>query len=279
MQIELGDRSHDVTSRALVMGILDRPSEPSAHRGGPADLAGLHRQAEQLVADGADVLDIGGSTPGTGAEVTEQEELDSVVPTLEALHQRFDVPLSCDTSRASVARAAYGVGAVAADDRSGFADPDFLRAAAEAGATVITTHAGIPSRAVDPGPRDDVVADVRATLAEHGLRAEAAGIAPARIVVDAGLDLGKTWQESITLLRGSSILAGLGYPLRLSTSGATFLGDLLGLGPGERREATHAAHAVGVIGGCRILRAHDVRGARRVADVLAALVDGGVGRG
>ncbi|HUF31627.1 MAG TPA: dihydropteroate synthase [Acidimicrobiales bacterium] len=268
MQLQLGDRSHDVTSRALIMGILRHPSDPSSGHGEVRSLDHLHRQAEQLVAEGADVLDVGGPSPGAGAGVSEQEELDCVVPAVEALHQRFEVPLSCDTSRASVARAAYGAGAVVANDRSGFADPDYLAVAAAAGATVITTHVGVAT-----------VAEVAASLAKRGRSAEAAGLPPTRIVIDAGLDLGKTWRQSIALLRGSSVLAGLGYPLCLSASNATFLGTLLDLGTEERREASHAAHAIGVIGGCRILRAHDVRGARRVADVVAALVGDEVSRG
>jgi len=92
-------------------------------------------------------------------------------------------------------------------------------------------------------------------------------------VVDAGLDLGKTWQQSVALLRASDRLAALGYPVLLSASNKTFLGKLLGLEIDERRLASHAAHALGLRLGCRILRAHDVRGARRVADVIAAILE------
>jgi dihydropteroate synthase len=118
-----------------------------------------------------------------------------------------------------------------------------------------------------------VVAEVAAFLRDRAARAEAAGIPPERIVVDAGCDLGKTWQQSLVLLRRSADLAALGYPLLLSVSNKTFLGRLLDLEVGERREASHAAHALGIIGGCRILRAHDVRGARRTADVVAAILE------
>jgi dihydropteroate synthase len=118
----------------------------------------------------------------------------------------------------------------------------------------------------------DVVADVRRFLLERARAAEAAGIPQGRIIVDAGLDLGKTWQQSLELLRRSRELADLGHPLLLSASNKTFLGRLLDLDvvPGG---ASHAAHAVGIIGGCRILRAHDVLGARRTADVLAAVLE------
>jgi dihydropteroate synthase len=280
MRLDLGDRTHDLSTRALVMGILNRTPDSFFDRGATWDREAFFRRAEDLVAEGADLLDVGGVKAGPGPEVDEEEELDRVVPAIEQLRQRFDVPLSCDTWRASVARAAYAAGAVVGNDISGFADPDYLPAAAEAGATVVATHIRLGPRIPDPEPHyDDLVGEVAAFLAERARRAEAAGLAATRIVVDAGLDLGKTWQQSVTLLRASPRLARLGYPLLLSASNKTFLGRLLDLEVGERREATVAAHAVGVLGGCRILRAHDVRGARRVADVLAALLAGEPSRG
>lgn len=228
------------------------------------------------MADGADALDVGGVKAGPGPDVSEQEELDRVVPAIEALHSRFDLPLACDTWRASVARAAYSAGAVVGNDISGFADPDYLSAAAEAGASVIATHIRLGPRVPDPDPQyDDVVAEVSAFLAERGAQAEAAGIPKPRVMVDAGLDLGKTEAQSLQLLRASDQLAALGYVTYLSASNKRFLGHLLGTEVGARREASHAAHALGIRLGCRVLRAHDVRGARRTSDVVAALLEAG----
>jgi dihydropteroate synthase len=110
-------------------------------------------------------------------------------------------------------------------------------------------------------------------LLERARRAEQAGIPPERIVLDAGLDLGKTWQQSLELLRASDRLAALGYPLLLSASNKTFLGRFFDLEIDERDDASLAAAAVGVTLGCRIVRAHDVRGTRRVCDVLAAVLE------
>ena len=274
VQLVLGDRTHDLSSRALVMGILNRTTDSFFDKGAHYELAAFLRRAEQLVAEGADLLDVGGVKAGPGPEVTESEELERVVPAVAALRDRFDVPLSCDTWRASVAAAAYEAGAVVGNDISGFADPEYLTTAVAAGATVVATHIRLAPRVPDPAPvYDDVVAEVGAFLLERAGWAEAAGIPPDRIVVDAGLDLGKTWQQSLTLLRRSAKTAALGYPLLLSVSNKTFLGKLLDLEVADRREASHAAHAIGIIGGCRILRAHDVRGARRTADVLAALLE------
>ena len=126
----------------------------------------------------------------------------------------------------------------------------------------------------DPEPcYDDVVGAVATFLRDRAARAEAAGIPSDRIVLDAGLDLGKTWQQSLELLRASPALATLGYPLLLSASNKTFLGRALDLEIDERGDASLAAAAIGVAGGCRIVRAHDVRGTRRVCDVLAAVLE------
>ena len=275
MQLALGDRRYDVTTRALVMGILNRTTDSFYDKGAFFELDRFLSRADQLVAEGADVLDVGGVKAGPGPDVGEEEEFERVIPAVEALHARFDVPLSADTWRASVARAAYDAGAVVGNDISGFADPDYLTVAAKAGATVVATHIRLKPRVRDPEPvyPGGVVHDVRAFLAERAHRAEAAGIPPERIVIDAGLDLGKTTPQSVVLLRESQRFAELGYPLLLSASNKTFLGLFLDLGIEDRRDASLAAAAIGLIGGCRILRVHDVAGTRRVRDVLAAVLE------
>ncbi len=277
-RVALGPRTYDVTHRALVMGILNRTPDSFYDQGATYDLDPFFRRAEQLVAEGADLLDVGGVKAGPGPEVTEAEELDRVVGPLEALARRFDVPLSVDTWRASVARAAYAVGAVVGNDISGFADPDYLPAAAEAGATVVATHIRLAPRVRDPEPHyDDVVAAVRDFLLARAGQAAACGLGPERIVLDAGLDLGKTAEQSLTLLRASDRLAALGYPLLLSASNKTFLGVLLDLPIDQRREASLAAAALGVTLGCRVLRVHDVAGTCRVRDFLAAVSEASAG--
>ncbi|HWE56959.1 MAG TPA: dihydropteroate synthase [Acidimicrobiales bacterium] len=272
--LRLGQRTYDITSRALVMGILNRTPDSFYDRGRYWDFDSFLALAEQLVASGADLLDVGGVKAGPGPEVTEAEEMERVVPAIEALHARFDVPLSVDTWRASVAREAYRAGAVVGNDISGFADPDYLTVAAAAGATVVATHIRLGPRIPDPEPHyDDLVPDVLAFLLERAERARHAGLEDEQIVLDAGLDLGKTADQSLELLQASDRLVGLGFPVLLSASNKTFLGVQFGLEIGERAEATLAAHALGVSLGCRILRAHDVRAARRLCDALAAVMD------
>ena len=268
----LGPHAYDLATRALVMGILNRTRDSFYPPAATYDLDDFLRRAEQLVGAGADLLDVGGVKAGPGEEVTEAEELERVVPAIEALVARFGVPVSVDTWRAGVAEAAFAAGAWLGNDISGFADPRYLEVAARAGASVVATHIRLAPRVPDPDPHyDDVTGTVVAFLAERRDRALAAGIAPERVVLDAGLDLGKSTAQSLTLLRDSPTLAALGSPLLLSASNKTFLGDLFGLGVTERREASLAAVALGVLGGCRILRVHDVPGTVRVRDALAAL--------
>jgi dihydropteroate synthase len=274
VQLALGATRFDITHRAVVMGILNRTPDSFYDQGAYYEFDAFLRKAEQLVADGADFLDVGGVKAGPGEEVTEAEELERVVPAVEALAGRFDVPLSVDTWRASVAEACFEAGAVVGNDISGFADPDYLPVCAAAGASVVATHIRLAPRVPDPDPRyDDVVATVCAFLAERAERARAAGIPTERIMVDAGLDLGKTEAQSLVLLRASDRLTELGYPVFLSASNKRFLWTLLEVDRSSAGDATMAAHALGIALGCRILRAHDVRNGRRVADVMAAILE------
>jgi dihydropteroate synthase len=171
-----------------------------------------------------------------------------------------------------VARASFAEGAVMGNDISGLADPDYVVAAAEHGAAVVVTHIRLAPRVADPDPHyDDVVHDVARFLVDRAARARDAGIPVERIVLDAGLDLGKTAEQSLTLLRASPTLAALGYPLLLSASNKTFLGKVLDLELTERREASIGAAALGISWGCRVVRVHDVKGSCRARDALAAI--------
>jgi dihydropteroate synthase len=273
--LELGSNHRfDVTHRAIVMGILNRTPDSFFDQGSYFDLDSFVQKAATLVDDGADFLDVGGVKAGPGPEVTPQEELDRVIPAIEALRARFDIPISVDTFRAAVAREAYAAGAQIGNDISGFADPDYLPAAAEHGASVVATHIRLAPRIPDPQPvYVDVRREVVEFLRDRADRALAAGIPHARIMVDAGLDLGKSEAMSALLLRHSDDLVALGFPVFLSASNKRFLGVLTGAEVDDRREATWAAHALGIALGCRILRAHDVRGGRRVADVMAEILE------
>jgi dihydropteroate synthase len=162
---------------------------------------------------------------------------------------------------------------VVGNDISGFADPDYLPTAAAHGASVIATHIRLRPRVPDPEPHyDDLLGEVTAFLLSRARAAEAAGLPPECIALDAGLDLGKTPVQSAVLLRESDSLAGHGYVLLLSASNKRFLGELLGLEIDARRDVSLAAAAYGVAHGCRIVRVHDVAGTVRVCRMVEAIL-------
>ena len=272
--LQLGHRRYDITTRALVMGILNRTPDSFFDKGATWDWDAFWARADKIVGDGADLLDVGAVKAGPGPEVTEAEEMERLLPAVEGLRARFDLPVSVDTWRASVAAEAFRLGAVLGNDISGFADPAYLEVAAAAGAGVVATHIRLAPRVPDPEPvYSDLVGEVCAFLSDRAGRAVAAGIPRESVLVDAGLDLGKTPAMSLELLRSSAALAALGYPLFLSASNKGFLGGILGLEINERREATASAHALGITLGCRMVRAHDVLGTCRVRDMIAAILE------
>src|SRR5580765_2450059 len=269
----LGDQVLDLTSRTLVMGILNRTPDSFYDKGLTFELESLLQRAAALVQHGADILDVGGVKAGPGPEVGEAEELDRVVAPIAALHERFDVAISCDTWRASVLDEACKAGAVVGNDISGFGDPDYLAVAARHGASVVATHLRLTPRVADPEPHyDDLLGDVTAFLLDRAARAEAAGLTRAQIALDAGLDLGKTPAMSAALLRHSGALAAHGYTVLLSASNKRYLGELLELEIDDRRDASLASVAYGVMHACRIVRVHDVAGTVAVCRVTEALV-------
>jgi len=255
------------------MGILNRTPDSFFDQGATYGLDDLVRRAEQMVDEGADLLDIGGVKAGPGPEVSEAEEVDRVVPAVTAVRERVDIAISVDTWRAAVLDEACRAGAVVGNDISGFADPDYLRVAQERAASVIATHIRLAPRVPDPDPHyDDLLGEVRAFLVERARRAREAGLSADRIALDAGLDLGKTPAMSAVLLRESDVLADCGHALLLSASNKRFLGELLDLELDDRRDASLAAVAYGVAHGCRIVRVHDVAGTVRVCRVVEAVL-------
>ncbi len=240
------------------MGIVgDVPESFSGGRSGEAD--DYLRRAEGLVADGADTLDVGSIVSGAA---TEALELDRTVAAVAALHERFDAAISVRTESASVLQAGFVAGAVAAHDTSGFADPDYLPTAAAAGASVIASHPGPVHHAVGPDPSGAVCG----VLADLARRAEAAGIPSGRVLLGSGA-LDPTIASSLAVLRNLDSLSGLGWSVMLSAP-APSVGD-----SDDAAFATTAALALGIGQGARVVRTHDVKTARRVAAVMARLLE------
>lgn len=262
------------TGRPLIMGILNRTTDSFFDHGAYFDFDRFLAKAEELVDAGADVLDVGGVKAGPGDEVTLAMELDRVVPAVEALVARFDTVISVDTWRSEVLESALAAGAHVGNDISGFADPHYTAVAARFGAAVVATHIRLAPRVPDPDPvYDNVVADVCAFLADRATRAIADGVDPRSVIVDAGYDLGKTTPQSLQLFEATDRIAELGYPVLIACSNKGFLGDTLGLEVTERRMISIAAACHSYLRGGCIFRMHDVRGAVKALDTLAAILE------
>src|SRR4051794_26436253 len=175
----LGDEVHDLTTRTLVMGILNRTPDSFYDHGATFELDSLLQRAAVLVQEGADLLDVGGVKAGPGPAVGEAEELDRVVAPIAALHERFDVPISCDTWRGPLLAGACTAGAILGNDLSGLPAPEYPGVAAAHGGSVVATRIRLQPRVPDPDPRsDDLLADVPNFLQDRAARARAAGLAP-----------------------------------------------------------------------------------------------------
>jgi dihydropteroate synthase len=272
MHLDLGDRRFDITTEAIVVGILNRTPDSFYDQGEFWNFDAFLRLAEQHVNAGADILDVGGVKAGPGPEVTEQEELERVLPAIEALSKRFNTAISVDTWRASVAKGAYELGAVIGNDISGFGDPDYLPAAAAAGATVIATHIRLKPRVADPEPvYDDVVAAAIGDTVAYAERAVAAGVSRESVVIDPAHDFGKNTFHSLELTRRLDEMVATGWPVLVSLSNKDFVGETLDLPVGSRLTGTLAATAVCALAGARIYRVHEVVETRQTVDMVSTI--------
>jgi dihydropteroate synthase len=251
--------------------------------------AGLHLRVEDAIAhglrlasDGADLLDVGGESTRPGAaRVPEAEQIARVVPVIAGLRGRgLDLPISVDTTRAAVARAALAAGADLVNDVSALADdPDMGPAVAGAGVPVVLMHMrGSPADMARRAIYRDVVAEVAAELRQALGRARAAGIAEEQVVLDPGIGFAKTAEQSLAVLARVGELRALGRPLLVGPSRKSFIGGVTGAAVEDRLPGTLAAVAACVLAGVEMVRVHDVREARQAARVAAALRDAGRSR-
>ncbi|HET9598772.1 MAG TPA: dihydropteroate synthase [Anaeromyxobacteraceae bacterium] len=234
-------------------------------------------EAERLGAEGADLVDIGGESTRPGApEVPPQEEIGRVVPVIAALRARgFPLPISVDTRKAEVARAALAAGADLVNDVSALGDPDMAGAVRDAGVPVVLMHMrGTPADMASRAVYGDVVAEVEAELRQAMARAAAAGLPASRVVLDPGIGFAKTAEGSLRLLGGlSGMRRRLGRPLLVGPSRKSFIGKVTGAEVGDRLPGTLAAVAACVLAGVEFVRVHDVAAARQAARVAAAIRD------
>jgi len=265
-------RIRDVTlplGHTLLMGVLNVTPDSFSDGGKFIDPGTAIAHAREMTADGADIIDVGGEStrPGSTA-LSADEELERVMPVLRALAESAVAPLSVDTYKSAVARAALEAGATIVNDVWGFQrDPDMARVAADFGAGVVLMH----NRETVDGAID-IVADVTSFLARSLDLALAAGIAEDRIVLDPGVGFGKTPEQSAEVITRLGEIKALGFPVLLGASRKRFIGRLLGIeNPQDRLYGTLGAHLAGVQAGADIIRAHDIKPHRQALDVFDAI--------
>jgi dihydropteroate synthase len=262
---QLRTRTLEFPRRPLIMGIVNVTPDSFSDGGRFFDTNAAVAHALQLVADGADLLDIGGeSTRPYSEPVTADEELRRVLPVIEALATQVEIPISIDTSKANVARAAIEAGAEIVNDVTGLsADPAMIDLAVETGVGVCTMHMrGTPQTMQDNPTYVDVVREVREYLRERRDALVSAGIPHERICLDPGVGFGKTHDHSITLMRHCHEFHALGCPLLVGHSRKGFLGKLIGNKEADRTNATVGAALALAVQGLQIVRVHDVRPVR-----------------
>jgi len=261
-------RRLDYAGRTLVMAILNVTPDSFSDGGRSAALDDAVANAHRLVAEGADILDIGGESTRPGhTPVPAEEELRRVLPAVEALAS-LPVPLSIDTQKAAVAEAALKAGASLLNDIWGLmGDPDMARVAAAYDAGVVAMH----NRAtVDP--EVDIVADILGFFEQALERAARAGIRPERIALDPGIGFGKTFEQNLKALASLETFGRLGFPLLLGTSRKSLIGKVIETTPAERLPGTIASNVLGIRAGCAIIRVHDVAAHVQAARVTEAIL-------
>ena len=255
----------------LVMGVVNRTPD-SFFDGGRMDLSESVRFALDLVDDGAEILDLGAVKAGPGADVSEDEEMSRLLPLVGAVAAETGVPISVETSRPAVVEAAVDAGAAIINDVSGLADPGLAPAVARSGAGLIVMHNGGQLRGRPRHPvYEDIVEEVTRTWTALTGRAMNDGVARERIIVDGGLDFGKTTFHSLELVRRLGEQIRFGFPVLVAPSRKDVVGETLDLPVEERLEGSLSLAALSAYLGASIVRVHDVRASARAVHMAEAV--------
>lgn len=253
--MKIGNRDFDTANRTYIMGILNVTPDSFSDGGKYNQLDAALRHTEEMLRDGADIIDIGGESTRPGHTViTEEEEISRVAPVIEAVKSRFDTPVSIDTYKGAVAEAALQAGADLVNDIWGFKhDQKVAELTAKYNAACCLMHNR--HEAVYENFLEDMVKDM-----EECVRiARDAGVADDRIILDPGVGFGKTYENNLEAIHHVDILHRLGFPILLGTSRKSVIGLTLDLPADQRVEGTAATSVIGVMKGCAFVRVHDIR--------------------
>ena len=266
--MKIGKKIFDTEHRVYIMGILNVTPDSFSDGGRYLSMDSALFHAQEMVDDGADILDVGGESTRPGhVMISEEEEICRTAEVIENLKKNFDIPISIDTYKSRVAEVALAAGADLVNDIWGLKyDKDMAKVIAESGAACCLMHNR--KEAV----YSELVADVCADLAESVRLAEISGIGKERIMLDPGIGFGKTYEMNLEMLRRLGELKSMGYPILLGASRKSVIGLTLDLVPEERLEGTLATTVVAVMNGCSFVRVHDVKENLRAVRMTEAIL-------
>lgn len=266
--MRIGRKEFDTKNHTYIMGILNVTPDSFSDGGkyNHTDAALYH--AEEMIEDGVDILDVGGESTRPGhVQITDQEEISRIVPVVEAIKERFDIPVSIDTYKGNVARAALEAGADLVNDIWGLKyDINLAGIIAEYDAACCLMH----NR--EKAEYTDFIPDVLSDLQETVRLAKEAGIADDRIILDPGIGFGKTYEMNLEMLKKLQCMKELGYPVLLGTSRKSVIGLTLDLPVNEREEGTLVTTVLGIRSGCSFVRVHDVKANYRALRMTEAIL-------
>lgn len=273
--MKIGSREFDVRNRTYIMGILNVTPDSFSDGGKYNRLDDALFHVEEMLKEGMDILDVGGESTRPGYTlVSEAEEIERVVPVIEEVKKRFDVPVSLDTCKAKVAREGLKAGADLINDIWGLKyDGKMADVIAEKNVPCVLMH-----NRKEPDYKD-FLEDVKADLGESIEIARKAGILEDKMILDPGVGFGKTYEHNLQIIKSLNVLGQLGYPLLLGTSRKSVIGLTLGLPALERVEGTIVTTVFGVLGGCAFVRVHDVKENLRAIKMAEAILKSGIMKG
>ena len=266
--IKIGNRRFALDGSCHIMGILNVTPDSFSDGGRFNSVEAAVLRAREMVAEGADIIDVGGESTRPGhTRISDEEEIARVVPVIERIKAELDVPVSVDTYKSAVAGAAVKAGADLINDIWGFRYDEVLAR--------LTAEAGLPCVLMDNRTEPvtgDIIEAMKATLAESIEIARRAGVADENIILDPGIGFGKTYEQNLTAINRLDELCGLGFPVLLAASRKSVIGNTLNLPAGERVEGTVATSVIGVMKGAAFVRVHDVKENLRAVKMTEAIL-------
>lgn len=268
--MQIGKKDFDLSSRTYIMGILNVTPDSFSDGGRFNSEEAALQQAERLIEEGADMIDIGGeSTRPSHTPVGEAEEIERVVPIIKAVRKRFDVPISIDTYKAKVAEEALKAGADIVNDVWGFKkDKNIAKVAAAFDVPCILMH----NR--EQAGYDNLMEDIQKDLMASITIALQAGVKKDKIILDPGIGFAKTYEHNLQVMKALEKICNMGYPVLLGTSRKSMIGLTMDLPVEQRLEGTIATTVFGIMKGCQIIRVHDVKENKRAAVMTDAMLRG-----